>query len=142
MTIFKALADPVRCEILALLWRGQRPAGALVETLALPQPSVSRHLKSLCEAGLVRARVDGARRLYSLDPAPLVAPDAYVGEFEHQPPEPWRHPNVLITPHVSGASDEDCHGGIKIFCNNLCAYLDGRPLANVVDWERRPRLRI
>lgn len=50
--------------------------------------------------------------------------------------ERWRHPNVLITPHLSGESDEDCHGGSNIFCNNLRAYLDGRPPANAVDWDR------
>jgi phosphoglycerate dehydrogenase-like enzyme len=63
--------------------------------------------------------------------------DVYVGEFEHPPPERLRSdPRVLITPHVSGASDEDRHGAIDLFCDNLRAYLDGRPLRNVIDWER------
>ncbi len=63
--------------------------------------------------------------------------DVYVGEFERLPPDRlWRHPNVLITPHVSGGSDVDRHGGIDIFCDNLRAYIDGRPLANVIDWQR------
>jgi glyoxylate/hydroxypyruvate reductase A len=66
-----------------------------------------------------------------------VALDVYVGEFEHLPPPPlWSDPRVLITPHVSGASDEDRHGGIDLFCENLRAYLDGRPLRNVIDWAR------
>jgi hypothetical protein len=40
----------------------------------------------------------------------------YVGEFEHPPPmRLWQNPRVLITPHVSGASDEDRHGGISTF---------------------------
>ena len=43
---------------------------------------------------------------------------------------------VLITPHVSGASDDERHGAIGIFCENLRAYLDGRPLRNVIDWAR------
>ena len=43
---------------------------------------------------------------------------------------------VLITPHVSGASDQNRHGAIDIFCDNLRAYLDGRPLRNVIDWQR------
>src|SRR3954454_10490139 len=43
--------------------------------------------------------------------------DVYVGEFEHLPPSRlWSSPKVLITPHVSGASDEDRHGGIELFC--------------------------
>jgi phosphoglycerate dehydrogenase-like enzyme len=63
--------------------------------------------------------------------------DVYVGEFEHLPPEAlWRDPRVLITPHVSGASDENRHGAIELFCENLRAYLDGAPLRNVIDWER------
>ena len=63
--------------------------------------------------------------------------DVYVGEFEHLPPARlWSDLKVLITPHVSGASDEDRHGAIDLFCDNLRAYLDGRPLRNVIDWER------
>jgi phosphoglycerate dehydrogenase-like enzyme len=62
--------------------------------------------------------------------------DVYNGEFERPPPEAlWRHPLVLITPHVSGASDQSRHGAIEIFCENLRAYLDGAPLRNVIDWQ-------
>jgi len=63
--------------------------------------------------------------------------DVYDGEFEHLPMvELWSDPRVLITPHVSGASDQDRHGAIDLFCDNLRAYLDGRPLRNVIDWQR------
>jgi phosphoglycerate dehydrogenase-like enzyme len=63
--------------------------------------------------------------------------DVYVGEFEHLPPDRlWRDPRVLITLHVSGASDDERHRAIDLFCENLRAYLDGRPLQNVIDWER------
>jgi phosphoglycerate dehydrogenase-like enzyme len=63
--------------------------------------------------------------------------DVYVGEFEGTPlPQLWSDPKVLITPHVSAASDQDRHGAITLFCDNLRAYLDGRPLRNVIDWER------
>jgi phosphoglycerate dehydrogenase-like enzyme len=63
--------------------------------------------------------------------------DVYDGEFEHPPPaELWSDPRVLITPHVSGASDDDRHGAIDLFCDNLRAYLDGKPLHNVIDWQR------
>ncbi len=66
-----------------------------------------------------------------------VALDVYVGEFEHAPPQHlWADPRVLVTPHVSGSSDENRHGAIDIFCDNLRAYLDGRPLRNVIDWQR------
>ena len=81
MPVFEALADPVRRDILALLRQGERPAGTLVEALALPQPSISKHLRTLREAGLVRARVDGPRRLYSLDPTPLAVLDAWLAPY-------------------------------------------------------------
>jgi len=63
--------------------------------------------------------------------------DVYTGEFDHLPPPAlWRDPRVMITPHISGASDQNRHGGIDIFCENLRAFLDGAPLRNVIDWER------
>jgi len=65
-----------------------------------------------------------------------VALDVYVGEFEHEPDRRlWDDERVLITPHVSGGSDVRQHRGIDLFCDNLRAYLDGRPLANVVNWS-------
>jgi DNA-binding transcriptional ArsR family regulator len=81
MEIFTALADPVRRDILALLRRGEQPAGTLVETLDLPQPNVSKHLKALREAGLVTIRVEGPRRLYSLDPRPLAELDDWLAPY-------------------------------------------------------------
>ena len=81
MTIFEALADPVRRDILALLRDGERPAGALVEALGLPQPSVSKHLKTLRAARLVRVRIDGPRRIYRLDPATLAALDLWLAPY-------------------------------------------------------------
>ena len=63
--------------------------------------------------------------------------DVYDGEFEHPPlARLWSDPRVLITPHISGGSDQNRHRAIDIFCDNLRAYLDGRPLQNVLDWER------
>jgi phosphoglycerate dehydrogenase-like enzyme len=63
--------------------------------------------------------------------------DVYVGEFEREPSARlWSDPKVLITPHISNASDQDRHGAIDVFCENLRAYLDGQPLKNVIDWQR------
>ena len=63
--------------------------------------------------------------------------DVYVGEFERPPmPALWEDPRVLITPHISGASDDDRHGAIALFCENLRAWLDGQPMRNVIDWTR------
>ena len=61
--------------------------------------------------------------------------DVYVGEFEHPPPAAlWSDPRVVVSPHVSGMTDRDQHGGIEIFRANLRAYLDGTPMRNVIDW--------
>ncbi len=66
-----------------------------------------------------------------------VALDVYVGEFEHEPDRRlWDDPRVLITPHVSANNDISQHRGIALFCKNLRAYLDGRPLTNVIDWSQ------
>jgi glyoxylate/hydroxypyruvate reductase A len=63
--------------------------------------------------------------------------DVYVGEFERPPTvRLWSDRRVLITPHVSSGSDEDRHGGVDVFCDNLRAYRDGKPLRNVIDWKR------
>jgi phosphoglycerate dehydrogenase-like enzyme len=63
--------------------------------------------------------------------------DVYVGEFEHAPdPRLWQDERVLITPHVSGGTDVAQHRVVEVFTDNLRAYLDGRPLANVIEWAR------
>jgi phosphoglycerate dehydrogenase-like enzyme len=63
--------------------------------------------------------------------------DVYVGEFERTPPgRLWSDSRVLITPHISGQTDRNRHGWVDLFCNNLRAWLDGRPMRNVIDWDR------
>jgi phosphoglycerate dehydrogenase-like enzyme len=83
--------------------------------------------------------IDEAALLAALAAGTLrgVALDVYVGEFERAPDRRlWDDARVLITPHVSGGSDRRQHRGIDLFCDNLRAYLDGRPLTNVVDWAQ------
>jgi phosphoglycerate dehydrogenase-like enzyme len=66
-----------------------------------------------------------------------VALDVYVGEFERAPDARlWNHERVIITPHISAGSDVSQHRGVELFCRNLRAYLDGQPMANVIDWSR------
>jgi DNA-binding transcriptional ArsR family regulator len=81
MSPFEAIADPTRRSILAILRIGEQPAGVMVQALTLPQPSISKHLRVLREAGFVRVRIDGPRRLYSLDPAPLIELDAWLSPY-------------------------------------------------------------
>ncbi len=71
MTIFAALAEPNRRAILDLLLVDEQPVGALVDALDIGQPTVSKHLKVLREAGLVTMRVDANRRIYGLRTQPL-----------------------------------------------------------------------
>jgi DNA-binding transcriptional ArsR family regulator len=63
----EAISHPGRREILRLVSERERPVGELAERTGLSQPAASQHLKVLREAGLVRGRVDGRRRLYRVD---------------------------------------------------------------------------
>ena len=78
MQTFEALADPTRRRMVELLARRERTAGDIGERFAISQPGVSKHLRVLREAGLVRVREDGRRRVYSLDPAPLKELEAWL----------------------------------------------------------------
>ena len=76
-----ALADPHRRTVLELLRERPRPVGELVERLRLTQPGTSKHLRVLREAGLVRVRQDGPRRLYAVDPRPMAEVDAWLEPY-------------------------------------------------------------
>jgi ArsR family transcriptional regulator len=65
-TVFHALADPIRLEILAFLRNEEKCVCEIVPHLNLIQPVVSRHLKILKDAGIVRCRKDGTKRMYSI----------------------------------------------------------------------------
>lgn len=78
---FSVIAEPSRREILDLLRDGERPVGDLVDRLGLSQPAVSKHLRVLREAGLVEVRADGQRRLYRLQPGPLVELDEWLAPY-------------------------------------------------------------
>lgn len=67
--MFRAFSDPTRVRILALLSRGERCVGDLVEVLGVPQPTASRHLAYLRRSGLVRTREAGLWVYYTLAPA-------------------------------------------------------------------------
>lgn len=80
-SLWSALADPHRRAIVALLLKRPRPVGEIVEACGLSQPSTSKHLKVLREAGLVRVRQDAQRRVYALDPAPIAELDAWLAPY-------------------------------------------------------------
>lgn len=78
----KALAHPARLEILRVLAaRGTCICGEVVDELPLAQASVSRHLRTLREAGLVQGTIDGPRVCYCLDPTALRALRTFFGDF-------------------------------------------------------------
>jgi ArsR family transcriptional regulator len=65
-TVFQALSDPIRLEIISYLREGEKCVCEIVPHLNLIQPLVSRHLKILKDAGIVRCRKDGTKRMYSI----------------------------------------------------------------------------
>lgn len=80
-SIFAALAEPNRRRILELLRSGERSVGDLVGALGLAQPTVSNHLRTLNEAGLVTVRPDAQRRWYALRPDGLRELDAWLAPY-------------------------------------------------------------
>jgi DNA-binding transcriptional ArsR family regulator len=78
-TTFDVLAEPTRRRILDLLLERPRPVAELTEALGLTQPSTSKHLRVLREAGLVDVRQEAQRRVYSLRPGPLAEVDDWLG---------------------------------------------------------------
>jgi DNA-binding transcriptional ArsR family regulator len=79
--LFAVLADPTRRRILETLRPQERSVGELVDRVGMHQAGVSRHLRVLRDAGMVKVRKDAQRRLYSLDPGPLQELDAWLGHY-------------------------------------------------------------
>ncbi len=80
-TVFETLSDPTRRRIVEELRLGERAVGELVDTVEIAQSGVSRHLRILAEAGFVRVRAEGQRRVYSLQPEPFQAIDAWLADY-------------------------------------------------------------
>ena len=78
---FAVVAEPNRRAILKLLASSDRSVGDIEQQLGLPQPSVSKHLRVLREAGFVEARVDAQRRVYRIRPEPLKELDDWLVPF-------------------------------------------------------------
>jgi DNA-binding transcriptional ArsR family regulator len=78
MDIFAALSDPTRRAIVEFLAQGERSAGSITAAFQLSAPAISQHLKALKQTELVSVRVDGQRRIYSLNPQGLQALDGWL----------------------------------------------------------------
>jgi len=80
-SVFAIVAEPNRRAILSLLVSSQQSVGEIERRLGMPQPTVSKHLRVLRDAGFVESRVDAQRRLYRLKPEPLQELDAWLAPF-------------------------------------------------------------
>ena len=79
--MFEVLAEPTRRRILDQLLDRPQTVGDLVATLSVSQPSVSKHLRVLRDAGVVEARKDAQRRVYELRPDALAEVLAWVEPY-------------------------------------------------------------
>jgi DNA-binding transcriptional ArsR family regulator len=77
----ETLADPARRRIVEVLRNGERSVNDIVELMDIHQSGVSRHLRLLSEAGFVKMRPEGARRLYSLRREPFDELDVWLSKF-------------------------------------------------------------
>lgn len=101
METFEVLAEPNRRRILDLLLT-ERPVGELVEGTGLSQPTVSKHLRVLREAGLVEVRPVAQRRLYRVRPEPLRALDEWLAPYRRL----WSGRLDALEAHLDAMPDE------------------------------------
>ena len=78
---FQALADPTRRAVLDLLRRGSQPAGQIANAFPVSRPAISKHLRLLRRAHLVREHREGRNRIYHLNPEPLRAVDSWIEQY-------------------------------------------------------------
>src|SRR5438309_9326172 len=78
---FQALADPTRRAVLDLLRRGSQPAGQIASAFPVSRPAISKHLRLLRRAHLVREHREGRHRVYQLNPEPLRAVDSWIEPY-------------------------------------------------------------
>jgi DNA-binding transcriptional ArsR family regulator len=99
MEVFDVLVDPSRRRILDLLREREHLVGELVDDLGLSQPGVSKHLRVLREAGLVRVRVDAQRRWYGLEALPLSEVDRWLAPYRRY----WADRLDLLERHLDAS---------------------------------------
>lgn len=80
-SVFEIIAEPNRRAILSLLVSSEQSVGEIERQLGMTQPTVSKHLRVLREAGVVEATIDAQRRVYRLRPEPLQEVEAWLAPF-------------------------------------------------------------
>lgn len=81
--VWTALADPKRRRVMEILQSRECSVNDLVAELRLPQPMVSKHLRHLREAGLVRMHKNAQQRIYAIEPASLAELDEWLAPYRH-----------------------------------------------------------
>jgi DNA-binding transcriptional ArsR family regulator len=80
-SVFEIIAEPNRRSILSLLGSSEQSVGEIERQLRMSQPTVSKHLRVLRDAGFVESTVDAQRRLYRLKPEPFQELDMWLAQF-------------------------------------------------------------
>jgi DNA-binding transcriptional ArsR family regulator len=93
---FAIIAEPNRRAILSLLVSSEQSVQEIERRLHMSQPTVSKHLRVLREAGLVEATVDAQRRVYRVNPEPLQEVDAWLAPFRRL----WSHHLDALERHL------------------------------------------
>lgn len=98
--VAQALADPIRRDILRMLRDRPHSAGAIAGAFEVSRPAVSRHLRVLREAGLVKDEVHGRERLYQLDLTALTALEAFLHELRETRASTWERRFMALETEV------------------------------------------
>ncbi|HEX8510508.1 MAG TPA: metalloregulator ArsR/SmtB family transcription factor [Propionibacteriaceae bacterium] len=101
--VLEVVVEPNRRRILDTLRQGERSVNELVAVLGLAQPTVSKHLKTLREAGLVVVRPDAQRRWYQLRPEPLRELDAWLHPYR----QAWSERLDALGRHLDASAGPD-----------------------------------
>lgn len=106
--VAQALADPIRRDILRMLRDGAVTAGAIAGAFSVTRPAISRHLRVLREAGLVRDDIQGRERHYTLELGPLGELEAFVAEL--RAPSTWERRFMALETEVHRTKRERKRG--------------------------------
>ncbi|MEK3733576.1 MULTISPECIES: ArsR/SmtB family transcription factor [Paenibacillus] len=100
--VFQAVADPTRRKLLSLLGDGERPLKDITGHFSMTRTAVSKHLRILSEAGLVKERRVGRETRYSLDTEPLLELKAWLSYFDRF----WENKLSMLRAYVESDTDE------------------------------------
>jgi DNA-binding transcriptional ArsR family regulator len=103
--VFAAIADGTRRAIVQRVARRRLTAGELARGFPISRPAVSKHVRVLVRAGLLRERREGRNRLYELDPAPLRLVDSWVAQYR----DFWKTNLRSLKAYVESATKRGAH---------------------------------